>query len=672
MKTLVLTLLVITFSGGTFAQNPWIIEASHVDQNNYTGVTVGNGTIGIVSSPLPLKTGRIVLYGNYDKELAQNAFNLFELSLRIDGEEPNLKNITDYRQTLNMKEGAFSGTFQLRDKARVKYTYYALRQLPFVVLLDIEVEPLKDIRIHASNFIENPSVHWDSYANYKDPVYKYREISAKVNCLSITAKNVSGTNTLTGMTSFLFSGNEILPIRIRDRIGNAQFRAEFEKPLKAGEKYAFSVAGSVLSSAYFPDPYTECERIQSLACLEGREILLAKHKKEWDKLWESDILIEGDAQVQQDIHNILYHLYSFVREGSGFSIPPHGLSELDYNSHIFWDADIWMLPALALLHPDMAKSLVEYRFDRMEQAKRIAFSRGYRGAMYPWESAMTGFEETQSGFLTGAFEQHITADVAIGAWNYYCVTRDLDWLKEKGFPVIRECADFWISRVEPDGNGKYEIRNVIGADEYAINVDNDAYTNGAARKNLEIAISAAKLIGVEPNKDWGRIAPNIIIHQFENGVTQEFKGYRGQKITQADANLLVYPLGIITDKNQIRKDLDYYETKFDENGPAMTYCMFALQYAKMGEPEKAFKYFQKSYIPCKRQPFGVISERPDGAHAFFITAGGGILQSVMMGFGGLEITPNGIEQKQGILPQGWKSLTFKGIGTERKSYKVTR
>ena len=66
-------------------------------------------------------------------------------------------------------------------------------------------------------------------------------------------------------------------------------------------------------------------------------------------------------------------------------------------------------PAVLVLHPEMAKSMIEYRFQRLEAAKRNAFSKGYKGAMYPWESAETGVEETPVWALSGPFEHHITA-----------------------------------------------------------------------------------------------------------------------------------------------------------------------------------------------------------------------------------------------------------------------
>jgi trehalose/maltose hydrolase-like predicted phosphorylase len=138
---------------------------------------------------------------------------------------------------------------------------------------------------------------------------------------------------------------------------------------------------------------------------------------------------------------MIYHLYSFTREGTALPPSPMGLSGLGYNGHVFWDTELWMYPAVLLLHPEIAKSMVEYRFQRLEAAKRNAFSKGYKGAMYPGKCG-NSVEETPVWALSGPFEHHITACVAIAAWNYYCVTQDKIWLREKGWPILSATATF--------------------------------------------------------------------------------------------------------------------------------------------------------------------------------------------------------------------------------------
>ena len=96
---------------------------------------------------------------------------------------------------------------------------------------------------------------------------------------------------------------------------------------------------------------------------------------------------------------------------------------------------------------------------------------------------------------------------------------------------------------------------MVAADEWAENVNNNAFTNAAARANLRYATEAAKLIGADADPDWMHVAQNIPILKFENGVTREHETYNGEKIKQADVNLLAYPLHEVTDPAAIKKDL---------------------------------------------------------------------------------------------------------------------
>ena len=141
--------------------------------------------------------------------------------------------------------------------------------------------------------------------------------------LTSMAKSPTGKLSIGASSSFLFSEKSGEEPRIIHETPNANsHQMKFSKDIAAGKAYTFSLVGSTISSAYHADPYNEVERLTIFACLEGRQRLMGKHIAAWEKLWQSDITIEGDAQAQQDIHSMLYHLYAFVREGSGLSISP--------------------------------------------------------------------------------------------------------------------------------------------------------------------------------------------------------------------------------------------------------------------------------------------------------------------------------------------------------------
>jgi len=652
----------------------WKIKASKWDPANYYGVTVANGMIGIVSSPEPFKVKDVVLAGAYDQygrgrvSNFLRSFNLLNMQIDIDGKRIGGADAKNMQQELDMRHASFTTSFDYADKATISYTYYSLRQLPFTVLMDISITAIKDININSASVMEAPDA-------LKDVQNYYNEIDRPhvvLSLLTSSAKSPTGKLLMCASNSFLFSephGSE--PRVIHEMWDNNMHLMKFTRKIKAGETYRYSIAGSSITSAHHEDPLNEAERMTIFAKLEGRDRLINFHKKAWDELWQSDIQIEGDDQSQQDIHSMLYHLYSFSRPGTALSPSPMGLSGLGYNGHVFWDTELWMYPSYLVLQPEMAKSMVEYRFQRLDAARKNAFNHGYKGAMFPWESAATGVEETPVWALSGPFEHHITACVGLATWNYYCVTQDLDWLKEKGWPIMKETADFWASRVERNGPGKYDIKNVVAADEWAENVDNNAWTNAAAKACLNNAGLAAKLLGLKADPDWGNVAANIPILKFADGVTKEHASYQGEGIKQADVNLLSYPLKEVAAPAAIKKDLEYYSTRVPNEGtPAMTQAIFTLLYARLGDGAKAYHFFQDAYLPNLNPPFRVIAETKGGTNPYFATGAGGIVQSLLMGFGGLEITPQGITQIKSALPPNWKKLTITGVGKEKKTYTV--
>ena len=423
----------------------WKLRAEKIDPSHYYGVTVANGMIGIVSSPEPFKVKDVVLAGAYDlygRGRVSNflrSFNLLNMYLDIDGKRIGPEDATNMEQSLDMKHAGFNSRFDFGNKASVSYTYYSLRQLPYTVLMDVNITAKKDINITASSVMEAPDALRD-VQNYYNEIDRPHVV---ISLLTSSAKSPTGKLLMCASNTFMFEephGQE--PRVIHEMWDNNMHLMKFSHHIMAGQTYRFSIVGSSITSAHHDDPLNEAERLTIFAKLEGHDRLLQFHNKAWDDLWKSDIIIKGDDSAQQEVHSMLYHLYSFCRAGSALSPSPMGLSGLGYNGHVFWDTDLWMFPALLVLHPDLAQSLIEYRFQRLEAARRNAFALGFKGAMFPWESAETGVEETPVWALSGPFEHHITACVGIAAWNYYCVTQDKNWLREKGWPILKETAAF--------------------------------------------------------------------------------------------------------------------------------------------------------------------------------------------------------------------------------------
>lgn len=664
------------------AQDAWKISVDNIEPAEYYGVTVANGQLGVLSSPEPMHTQRVILGGLYDiygRGRVSNfvhAVKMLDIDLKIDGTRLKRSNISHYRQTLDMASATFTGTFDYSDVAHVKYEYMSLRHLPFNCMMTVTVKADKDISLQVENILSADESLVDAreyFTTVKNPPYTYN-IATTTACTP--TRHIETGSSAVIIPDRAYPAPAISHLSNR---GTGEHSQEFTVNIKAGAEYSFSVIGTCLSANTHSDVRNDAERLAFFAAVEGPERLKARHLQEWAKLWESDIEIEGDAQAQQDVHSMLYHVYSFVREGSGLSLSPMGLSGFGYNGHVFWDTETWVYPALLLLHPEMAASLLDYRFDRLDAARRNAYQHGYRGAMFPWESAATGEEETPAHNLYSHFEVHINADIALAAWQYYAVTGDTEWLRQKGYPLISATADFWVSRAEPrrDGSGGYEFVNVIGADEWGVNpgggknVDNNAYTTASAMNNLDIAAKAAKALGLKPKPEWKELRDGLRLTRDDNGIIRLHDTYAGEKTKQADVALIAYPLGMLTDPADIKRNMEHYIATVPRKAtPAMSKSVYSIIYSMLGEPDKALHYFRDSYLPNLNPPFRVVAEFDGGTNPYFITGAGGTLQSVLMGFGGLRITDKGIEATGARVPDEWTALTLKGIGPDKKTYKL--
>lgn len=643
----------------------WQLHAVDI-QAPYAPAPMANGCIGILPQKEPFAVEHVMLNHVFDAasphvvSRVMRGINPFCLSMKIDNKKVDTSNISDWQQTIDMRRAVHQTSFHTLEKADVSYELCALRNLPYAGLIRVTVQACKDMLLEVRSGMGIPD-------DYSQSSIRYREMEADGNrmyMLESDATSRLGYRRVASTSSFLFNGEQIKPM-----YDEATRELFFSIQLKKGETFCFSLVGSVCSSRDFFDPYNEAERQVIYAVHEGEEALMQAHYRLWDELWQGDIRIEGDDDAQRIVRFALFNLYSSCRGGSRLSIPPMGLSLQGYNGHIFWDTELWMYPPMLLLNQDIARSMLDYRFDRLPAARKKALAYGYRGAMFPWESDDSGEEATPTHALTGPFEHHITADIGIACWNYYCVTRDMRWLQREGYPLLKEIADFWTSRVTRNPDGSYSIHNVTGADEYANGVTDNAFTNGAASLALKYACQAAEICGEKVPEIWWEIGENIRVLQFENGVTREHSTYKGEMIKQADANLLAYPLGVITDEYRQRQDLEYYAERIDQkDGPAMSYSVYCVQYARMGEADKAYEMFRRCYDPNLRKPFGVISETPTSNNPYFMTGAGGLLQAVLNGFCGLQITDEGIVQLPSVLPSHWKRVTVTGVGSDKKTY----
>ncbi len=443
-----------------------------------------------------------------------------------------------------------------------------------------------------------------------------------------------------------------------------------------GHTYRFSQVASIVSSDEARRPLEQANREVEAAQTRGVDRLAADNARAWLSRWQTDIEVTGNPELQRVVRSMLFYLLCSADSGTKLGIPPMGLSSAGYYGHIFWDSDTWMFPSLLLTHPDIAQSLVAFRGRTLLAARDNARLNGFRGAMYPWEADERGAETTPHFAVQNArSEIHVNGDVALAQWQYYQATGDSTWLATDGFPVIRETADFWVSRSVCDASDdRCHIKNVVSVAEGLIGVTDDAYTNAVARKNLEIAAAASKKLGKPADPRWSLLATKL--HLPYDSASQFFRTYEGAPDSTLGwvTPLLAYPLAVPMSPRAKRAQLEQAIDQLLKEGPGamMGSTILAVGAAELNDRAMVDSLLPFSYRTHMKGPFLMLSETPTNNAVNFVTGAGGFLQQVIFGWTGLRLRDGGLEPAfPALLPSSVKRLVLRNVSVLGKRYDVT-
>ena len=439
--------------------------------------------------------------------------------------------------------------------------------------------------------------------------------------------------------------------------------------------------------------------------------LKREHKRAWDSIWKiSEVTIDGDDQAEQALNYSIYHLNCIApRNLHGKSIPARGLSGQVYKGAIFWDTEMFMLDYYIYTAPDVARTLLQYRIDTLDGARKKAAEYGLNGAYYAWESQEGGYEACTDFNIVDVFTQrpvrtyfrdkqyHVSAAIVYGFLKYLLATGDDLILKDGALEVIVECARFYrsilIKQVDSDD---YEIRDVVGPDEYHERVNNNAYTNRMAKFVFE---SAVQLLQYAKEKGiCGQFDDNLqtvfadsaakLRQQMpdERGVIEQFDGYfhledtdietlrsrlrdpreywggahgvasDTQILKQADVVAMLSVFRNDFDIEVMKQNLTYYAPR-TEHGSSLSACMYSLLSCYTGCSDLAYSLFMKTaqvdlVLPGKEW-LGLVYI--GGTHP--ASAGGAWIVAVR-GFAGINIQ-GGMLTCQPVLPKSWRKMQFK-------------
>jgi hypothetical glycosyl hydrolase len=498
-------------------------------------------------------------------------------------------------------------------------------------------------------------------------------------------------------------------------------------------EYEFSIEqGSVLRidkiSSFVTDKDKDNEGISLAALTEsslsalrsahdlGYEALLKESSDLWnEQVWdEAPITIESDDDYDQlAIRFAQYHLRIMTPyHDNQVSIPAKGLTGEGYKGHVFWDTEIFMLPYYIYQHPSNARTILEYRYITLSGARKKAKENSFRGAMFPWESALKddgevtpiwGAVDIVTGESTkiwsGFIEQHITSDIAFAVLQYYKITGDEEFMIKYGYEIIFDTTVFWISRLEFDeADQHYHINDVVGPDEYKEHVDDNAFTNHMAHFNIISAIEcfqklsaknepwfvelrnrlgldmdtrvwedrAAKMhlpkeneFGIIPQDSTYLEKEIIDLTQYKNQkqVGSLFRKYNLDQVNeiqvskQADIMIMFYLLEDRFKLETKQKCWEYYEPK-TLNDSSLSLSTHSILANDMGNPQLSYELFRKA---AQIDLGPNMKSSDEGIHAASL---GGIWQCIVNGFGGVRLIDNQLRISP-CLPKTWRSLSFK-------------
>ena len=456
-------------------------------------------------------------------------------------------------------------------------------------------------------------------------------------------------------------------------------------PVKSGTSYELTKFVGVDTALTSGTPESSAVAASQNAAAEGWAAVFADHAAAWSDLWQSDITVANQPDLQDWIRSSLYNLWSSIRGGTDDSISPVGLSSDNYAGLIFWDAETWMYPSLLLMHPDIADSVISYRQKTLPGALKNATDLGYQGTFYPWQGAGTGDlnQECHSVSPPHCITQiHLQGDIALAVWQYYLASGDTTWLGNH-WSILRGIAQFWASRVTANRHGTYSIQNVAGPDEYSNGVTDGVFTNAGAATALRNATKAAQILGYSAPAQWTTIADHLRMpFDSTNQVFLQYAGYAGTLIKQADTVLLMYPMEWPMSPQVAANTLDYYAERTDPDGPAMSDAIHAVDSAQIGQPGCATNtYLDRSIKPFIRDPFAQFAEARGakagsqdplaGAPAYdFLTGSSGFTQVFTYGLTGFRWRADRVHLDPMLPPQLSSGVTLRGLHWQGRNFDV--
>lgn len=739
---------VMNYRKGTGAETSWIIEETSFHEK-YTGkcesiFTQGNGYLGLRNSleERYVDTVRgMFITGTFNKASKEeatelpNVSDIVNMEIELNGERFSMTedNLKEYSRTLNLYTGETCRNVLWEGKngnvVQLSFHRFVSYKNVHVIGAYVEIKPVNcDVK---ATVVSGINAQVTNHGAQHLTEFSKRAFEEKFLQMGMVTTESAVSIAVSTVHKVFQSGKYTEDAASKIIDDRRKIHAEIQLVIPQGETARVEKISTVHSSRDLeyvasgkePEGENVCrDGLNNLKEAEekGYETLLEESKKVWEKIWKKqDIQIdskEDDAQIE--VRFALYHLQIMVRrEDNRVGIGAKALSGEGYKGHSFWDTETFIFPYFQMAEPETARTLLEFRYKGLYGARKKAIENGYKGAMYPWEAAWVSDGEVTPYVigvnvhtgepmicLTGVIEQHITSDIIFALWQYYAATDDQDFMDRYGYEMTIETARFWNSRLEwIEENNRYEIRDVIGPDEYKEHVDNNAYTNYMAHENMRLAAQVIACIRDEKKDIYGKMQKlmqeeGTSLEQLEEelkdkmkklylpqpdektGIIPQFDGYfdlkeidlsvyknasvvgtvfhdySGEDVQgmqagkQADIVELLYQMEDITTPDNKAKNYVYYEARTLHDS-SLSKAIHSITACDLGMEKEAYDMFMSAALTDLGQE---MKSSDAGIHSANM---GGVWQDVVMGFGGIRIRDGHLRIAPNC-PKQWEKFTY--------------
>lgn len=270
---------------------------------------------------------------------------------------------------------------------------------------------------------------------------------------------------------------------------------------------------AIVTSEEDPAPLQAARRRVDEAATQGHEVLLNRHRQHWAAFWAKSYIQIPNGYLENLYYFTLYQLAASSQgdypptDCGGFWTWNHDVRR--WGHYYQWNVQQQYWPVHASNHAELARPYLDFRFRTLPEAKKYAREVHNReGAFYSDVTDRWGrgaIHDTVSYIFTAGPE------VAMDFWRHYLYDPNLEFLRERAYPIMKACAQFYLETARKEADGKYHIPKATAYENHLF--QKDPITDLATiRQFFPACIQASEILSVDAalRERWREVVENLV------------------------------------------------------------------------------------------------------------------------------------------------------------------